>query len=424
MKIVIFGAGYIGLSTALYYAKHEIKSILVDIDQDKVNNINNGICPIKNLEEWLGIKLKPYQYTGYISATTDYNDININDIDIYFICINTEKNDEPYYDSLVSVLNNIKTLNENAIIIVESTLAPGITDNIIIPIIDKVCIAPRRDWFTLEYQKKLPDMPRVYGCTDDNITNLCEEVLSIVCRNLIKAPNHRYAEMTKSVENMLRHVHCVIAQQLSLAYPNININKVLELAGSKWNVEAMYASMRTGGYCIPLSSLYVVNGSNYPNMLTILNEVIKQDNTTTYYTICEFVNKLKAVNGNRVAILSLSYLGDVPVDILSPTNYIVPVLQSNNIKVGIHDPYFDDEYIKDKFNNVDTIHFPNDLLDYDGIIIVANNKCYDIPFDIIENYVKNCVLILDNHGVWDRHKENFNDMGMLYYRFGNGGFFK
>uniref|UniRef100_A0A6H1ZQ31 Putative UDP-glucose/GDP-mannose dehydrogenasese n=1 Tax=viral metagenome TaxID=1070528 RepID=A0A6H1ZQ31_9ZZZZ len=415
-KIAVWGCGYIGLSTMMYYAKKEVKSIGVDIDSRKVELINKGICPVERLEKWLGFELKPYIDAEYIKVTTDYREAL--DVDIHFIAVNTEKNEKPCYDAIEDVVSKIP---EDKLVIIESTLAPNIADEIILKKLKRVCIAPRRDWFTIEWEKKLPYMPRVYGATDNKTADEAEEILSIVCKNLIRAPNYRYAEMVKSVENMLRHIHIAVAKQLSIAYPNFDINKVLELASTKWNIERYYVAIRTGGYCISLATNCILEGTKYPESLSILKEAKEQESTTVIHTVTSLLNRIKKIEEKKVAVLSLCYLGDIAVDIGSPTVYLVPILQRNNVRVGVNDIYFSEEYIKCKFDNIDFIKFPDGLKDYNAIIVVANHKVYDIPFDTLIKYLNKCKVILDNHGIWEKYREKFKKHGIDYHRIGDAG---
>ena len=187
-------------------------------------------------------------------------------------------------------MNNIAKINNNAknppIIIVESTLAPKVSDKKIIPFLKRkklkvgknilLSIAPRRDWF-IEGGKNLENLDRVYGSTDKQSTKVTKDVLSIVCKKLHVASSYRVSEMVKSVENAYRHMDITLANQLSLAFPKDNIREVLKLVGTKWNVETFNPGIGAGGYCIPLSSRYILSQVKSLNQLSLLRETIKTD---------------------------------------------------------------------------------------------------------------------------------------------------
>ena len=249
-KIAVWGTGYIGLSTMVYFAKKKIKCVGYDINQDKIKKINAGILPLADLANWFGFNIKSLVKSNYLKATSNYKDLITEDFLVHFIAIPTEKDGKPFYKPLLSVLNNIVKLNRNAknppIIIVESTLSPKVSDKKIIPFLKKknfnvgknilLSIAPRRDWF-IEGAKNLETLDRVYGSTDEQSTKVTKDVLSIVCKKLHVASSYRVSEMVKSVENAYRHMDITLANQLSLAFPNDNIREVLKLVGTKWNIE-------------------------------------------------------------------------------------------------------------------------------------------------------------------------------------------
>ena len=416
-RIAVWGLGYIGLSTAAYFAKHGVSSIGIDINDKVVATINKGRSPVKGLERWLGFRIKPLIDQGLIKATTDYT--KAKDCLVHFIAVNTERFDAPWFEGLKDVVNKIAEINPDALVIVESTLAPGTTDKIILPKLKNVAIAPRRDWFTLEYSKNLENLPRIIGGNSKEVSRETRKILSIVCKKIYVASDHRHAEMVKSVENMLRHIHVVAVQQLAWAYPNLDINEILYLAGTKWNIPSLYVSLRSSGYCVPLSTRYVLNGAEFPDELKILKESVKQDETNIY----RFVDRLcdRFAWGTKVGILSLCYLGDIKVDILSPTIFLVPELRRRGFHVAVHDPYYDDEYIAERVG-CDALKFPDDLTKFDLIIVVASHRMYrDIEFAELSNYLRTGQVIIDNHGTWERYKTDFESHGITYRRVGSKG---
>ena len=271
-KIAVWGTGYIGLSTMVYFAKKKIKCVGFDINKKKIEKINSGSLPLEDLKKWFGFDIRGLVRQKYLKATSDYKTLITEDFLVHFIAIPTEKDGKPYYKPLMSVLENISKINRNVknppIIIVESTLAPKVSDKKIIPFLKKkklevgknilLSIAPRRDWF-IEGGKNLENLDRVYGSTDVRSTKVARDVLSIVCKKLHLASSYKVSEMVKSVENAYRHMDITLANQLSLAFPKDNIREVLKLVGTKWNLETFHPGIGAGGYCIPLSSRYILS---------------------------------------------------------------------------------------------------------------------------------------------------------------------
>ena len=103
-KIAIWGIGYIGLSTMIYFAKKKINCVGYDIDQKKVNQINNRKLPMSDLKNWYGFNLSEFVKKKFITATNDYKKLLSKDFLVHFIAIPTEKNGKPYFKILFEVL--------------------------------------------------------------------------------------------------------------------------------------------------------------------------------------------------------------------------------------------------------------------------------------------------------------------------------
>ena len=140
-KIAVWGTGYIGLSTMVYFSKKKIKCVGFDINNEKVRKINKGILPLADLKSWFGFEIKKLVKQNYLKATYNYKDLITNDFLVHFVAIPTEKDGKPYYKPLLSVLNNISKINRLSknppIIIIESTLAPKVSDKKIIPFLKR-----------------------------------------------------------------------------------------------------------------------------------------------------------------------------------------------------------------------------------------------------------------------------------------------
>ena len=412
-KIGVWGTGYIGLSTMVYFSKKNIKCVGYDINKEKVSKINSGIIPLKDLEKWFGFDIKKIVKKGYLKATTNSDDLISEKFIAHFIAVPTEKNGKPYYKPLMSVLNNIaKMRNLNSkilpLIIVESTLAPKVSDKKILPFLKRkkfqigknilFSVAPRRDWF-IEGVKNLENLDRVYGSTDNSSAKVTKDVLSIVCKKLHVATSYKVSEMVKSVENAYRHMDITLANQLSVAFPKDNIREVLKLVGTKWNIETFHPGIGTGGYCIPLSSRYVLSQIKEKKKLTLLRETIKTDDKMGL-TISNSIAKKRL---KKIGILGLSYKGDLKVSVLSKVIPLVKSLKKKKLNVKLFDPYFTPKEIMNAAG-VKTFKFPNQLTKFDCIIVTVNHRQFRISPVKLKKYLKNCKFIIDHEGAWQGYK--------------------
>jgi nucleotide sugar dehydrogenase len=389
IKIAVFGTGYIGFSTMAWLSKTNTMCYGIDIDQEKVDAINRGKIPVDGIAPLLpdgGFN------PNLVSATTHWKTIvERDDIDAFFIAVPTERDGNPWWDPLKDVISKLNTCKSEPLIIVESTLAVGTVDCLFPPELKRnVAVCPRRDWFT-EASKNLKSLPRIVGGVSEEVTRNAVKLLSRICNELIPCSYHE-AELVKAYENSFRHVTCVLAQEMALAYPHIDVRRVLELAGTKWNVEAMFPNpYGTGGYCVPLSSRYVFDGAQNPSELTLIQDTIQRDNS-----IVEIFGSLNRFN--RIACLGLSYIGNIKVHVLSPLIRLLKVLSRSSIKV--HDPLYTDEEIK-SITGCDAFMFPDNLGDFEVILLLADHDEYrDVDVSQLVQNTEHCKFIFDNTGLW------------------------
>lgn len=428
-RIAVWGTGFIGFSTMAHFANEGIESVGYDIDEDQVTTINRGEVPVETLKYWLGFDVEELVKEGLLYAETDYEKLISDDVYAHFIAIPTEKDGEPWEKPLEDVLEKIVqmktgTRDHPAIVVVESTLTPGMSEDVGLPILRNsplklgedvlFAVAPRRDWFTAT-DKKLPDVPRVVGGRSDKAEEHLLSILGLVCDNLTIASDHTHAEMVKSVENAYRHMGIGLANQLTRAYPDKNIREVLELAATKWNIPAYFPSVGVGGYCIPLASQYVRSGAENTTELDILEKVIETDREQPRIVADSLVDR----GMESVAILGLTYKGDVKVDVLSPTIPIAERLQEYGVRVSVHDPYYGDEYIEAR-TGATAISFPDELPDHEAVVVAAGHRQYNYTQnDIILRYMQDASLVIDNTTLWE--DVPFENHGIEYFYTGAEG---
>lgn len=266
-KIAVIGTGYIGISTVIYFTKHGFDVTGIDVDNKKISLLKEGNLPQKDLLEWLGFDPKPY-----LLDSKFYNNFEILDkeeFDAIFVAIPTEKDGEPYFKILDAVINNIKSSkNKDTLTVVESTLMPGVSDEHVAPYLKNFAVAPRRDWFT-DQEKTIETLPRIVGGNSDENTGKAYQVISHVCKK-IHLCNYKEAELVKAVENSIRHLGAVYAQELAWTYPNLDIRKILKLASSKWNVPEYYPNvLGTSGYCLRKDEIVIIQINKEIKMITI-----------------------------------------------------------------------------------------------------------------------------------------------------------
>lgn len=413
-RVGIWGCGYIGYSSMAYFAKNGVSCLGTDTIAERVDNINTtGKCVIPNMEYWLAFDVKPLIQSKLMKATLEWKELINEDIGVHLVAIPTESGGKPYDKILIDVMEKIANgykemkTREPPLIIVESTLSPNRVEKVIIPVFEKhglklgegkdilLGVAPRRDWF-VSPDKTLKTLPRVVGGTDEFTTKLMAEIMGIISDTVLQATDHNHACIVKSVENAFRQLEITFANQLSLAYPHLNMIEILKLAGTKWNVGTYHPSFGTGGYCIPLAPQYVIEGAMYPERLTLLKSSFESDFSHPNVV----VQRVKKSGFKNVGILGVAYTNDLKVHTLSPSLRIVEGLKKADINVKVNDPLYSAEELKE-LTSVDTFEFPEGLSEFEVILVTSPHMEYKFTNhnQIVDN-LKNCKLILDNMGAW------------------------
>ncbi len=404
--IGVWGLGYIGYSSMAHFAKEGVKCLGTDIIEERVEQVNRGEATTPNLDYWIGFDTVPLAESKVMQATTDWERLIKPDVMVHLITIPTELDGKPYHDILKNVVEKIckfkgvKTARP-PLVIIESTVTPTVVDSLVLPLLEKnglevgkdICIgvAPRRDWFTAA-DKGLNILPRVVGGSTPETTELMGEILGIICQNIIKAPDHKHAAIVKSIENAYRQLDIAFANQLTLAYPDMNMKAILEMVGTKWNVNTYRPSFGTGGYCIPLAPQYVLEGAKHPEELTLLQDSLKTD----FGQPERVVKSLIARGVKKVGILGIAYTQDLQVHVLSPALQIIKLLEEKGVTVKVNDPYYTQEELKD-ITGCEPFVFPDGMKEFDTILLGAGHMKYHfIDYTSIIDSLENCTLILDN----------------------------
>jgi len=194
----------------------------------------------------------------------------------------------------------------------------------------------------------------------------------------------------------------------------VDMTEVLKLVGTKWNIGTYHPSFGTGGYCIPLSSQYLLSGTGYPERLSILKAAVDTDSELPVMV----ADALASRGAKKVGILGLSYKGDLKVHILSPTLKIVSRLKEKGIEAKVHDPYYSENEIK-QIVRAESFSFPEGMKEFDAIVVVAGHREYKAALEsTILKCLVNCKLVLDNvEEAWKRI--DFPKSGIEYHAAGD-----
>lgn len=411
-SVGIWGTGYIGYTTMLHLAAKGVTCVGYDPDSRRVADINRGQHPVLGLNDWLDIDPQPLVSQRLIRATESVEEILNPNVVVHVVAVPTERDGCPWWEPLRDVTTRLATAisaraesaGPPSLVVIESTLAPGTIDSMILPILAThrltigrdllLGIAPRRDWF-ISPDKNLRTLDRVYFGVDEPSADSTQEFLSLVCENLHRASNYRTGELVKCVENAFRQVEIALANQLSLGYPNVDIGEVLALANTKWNMGYFQPSFGMGGYCIPLAGQYLLQGAIQPEALSLLSAALASDMEMRRRVADAILRRGR----RRVGILGLSYRRDLKVAAMSPAVLIAKHLRDAGASVKIHDPYYAQAEVVQEAG-VPSFDL-SDLEQFDTLLVHTDHQRYVEPDvrDAVLAWASH-LLIIDNHGAW------------------------
>lgn len=394
--IGVIGLGYVGLPLAVESAVNGYKVIGFDIQEKKVNMINQGINYISDVENSI---LKEMVNKEMLSATSDFQFIK--DIDIVIICVPTplDKYQQPDISYVKSSTEYVgKYLHEDTLVILESTTYPGTTEELIMPILEKksgmkcekdfyLAFSPERvDPGNLIYKTK--NTPKVVGGIGRKSTKAASIFYGNVLESTIyEVSSPKVAEAEKILENTYRNINIGLINEMAIICNKMNINiwEVIDAANTKpYGFQAFYPGPGLGGHCIPLDPYYLTWKAKEYNYHTRLIETSGEINNYMPQYIVErsakILNKFnKSLNGSKILVLGIAYKSDIDDYRESPALKIIENLKNEGTDVKFFDPYIQ-VY---RFENKDYygVKLSKEILnDSDLVVITTAHSKYDYNF--------------------------------------------
>lgn len=353
----VIGLGYVGLPLAVEKAKAGYKTIGFDIQEKKVQWVNEGHNYINDIED---SDLEEMVKEGKLKATSDYSFIN--DTDVVCICVPTplDIHQQPGLSYIKKSTENIaKFLHQGMLIILESTTYPGTTEEIVKPIFEKESglkcgqdfflafsperIDPGNPWY------KVRNTPKIVG----GITQDCTEVAVYLYEHILKSKiypvsSSKIAEMEKIYENTFRYINIALANEMAILCHKMGIDfwEVIEAAKTKpYGFMPFYPGPGVGGHCIPLDSFYLTWKAREYNHHTRLIELAGEINKSMPEYIVARVSQIlsrkfkKSLSGAKILFLGVAYKKDVADLRESPALEIIKKLEEEKAIISYHDPY-------------------------------------------------------------------------------------
>lgn len=389
-RVAVIGLGYVGLPLVLGYAKAS-RAIGLDISASKIEELRQGI-----------------DYTGEVHGdelkaadalfTTDPH--RLSDADVIIVCVPTPVNshNRPDYGPLLAASRSIgQNLKRGSVVVFESTVDPGTTEERCLPIIEQVSGLKEGVDFYLGYSperinpadptRKLADIKKIVAGSTPAVTEFLEALYSrVVNAGLFKAASIRVAEAAKILENTQRDVNIALMNQMMALFDKMGVRStdVIAAASSKWNFHH-YRPGLVGGHCIAVDPYFLVDAGRRHGLPMELVAAARAVNEQTPLFLVEKLEELFAarrhgLQGARILVLGRSFKEDCPDTRNSKTFPMMDALWNRGAEVFNFDPVaFDDHFEGGRGAKI--IDDPFAAAPYDAIIFTLTHSVFRQQFD-------------------------------------------
>lgn len=400
--IGVIGLGYVGLPLAVEFAAQGYRTIGIDLDSEKVNNVNKGSNYIDDISNE---RFEKCWGAGLLKATQHYN--TIADLDVIYICVPTPftDNKEPDISFIVNASEGIaRGLRKDQLIILKSTTFPETTEKIVQPILEKRGLKVGHDFYLAFSPERIDpgnkkfttaNTPVVVGGVTKKCTELACLINSQIIEKVVPVSNPRIAEMTKLLENIFRSVNIALVNELAQLCDRmggIDMWEVIQAASTKpFGYMPFYPGPGIGGHCILIDPYYLswkARGYDFhTNFIELAAEV---NENMPYYAYSMIVESLAgqgiAISKVKILVLGAAFKKDVNDIRHSPSLKVMEIMLHKGFQqVMYNDPHvpkvtllgreFHSQPVsKELLNAVDCVFIGTDHGVYDFNMIVENSK--------------------------------------------------
>lgn len=409
--ICVIGLGYVGLPLAVEFGKI-FDTIGLDIDQQRINELKNHFDRTLEVDNAGLLEASKLRYT----ASPD----EIHEAAIFIVTVPTpvDKFNNP---DLTPVRKATETVAHNLkhgdIVIYESTVYPGVTEDYCVPILEKISgLTFNKDFFCgysperINPGDKHHTLTKIRKVTSGSTPEIAEEVnalyASIITAGTFKASSIRVAESAKVIENAQRDINIAFVNELAKIFNLLNIDttEVLEAAGTKWNFLPFKPGL-VGGHCIGVDPFYLAQKAKevgyHPEIILAGRRL---NDSMGAYVATQFIKLLiqseRKIKGQDVLILGITFKENCPDIRNSRVIDIIRELQSYEVNIFVYDPWADKKEVYHEYG-LNLVEKIDDFSKYQGIIAaVGHQEFLDLDIPTGDNHP----IVYDVKGIFPKEK--------------------
>jgi UDP-N-acetyl-D-galactosamine dehydrogenase len=424
-KIGVIGLGYVGLPLAVEFGKYQ-PVVGFDINSQRVADLSDGLD--KTLEVTSSELLESKNLFFSFDPTS------LSECTTFIVTVPTpiDNANRPDLTPLIKASETVgRALKAGAVVIYESTVFPGCTEEICVPILEKFSGLKYNQDFYCGYSPerinpgdKINTLTKIKKITSGSTPEIADAVdelyQSIITAGTHKATSIKVAEAAKVIENTQRDLNIALINELSVLFDRLKIDtlEVLEAAGSKWNFLPFRPGM-VGGHCIGVDPYYLTHKAEevgyHPQIILAGRRM--NDNMARY--VARNTIKLMLRNGidvarSKVAVLGITFKENCPDIRNSKVVDLISELNSWGVEVLVSDPYADPEDVAHEYKL--TLTALEDLGSVDALVVaVGHNEYRSIELEKLKTFLKgDKPLLVDVKGLFDR--ELAKKMGLTIFR--------
>lgn len=354
LKIAVLGCGYVGLPLIIELSRH-FSVLGFDIDQSRIKELKsfidrNGDYSAKEVRE--------------AEVVFSFDKQKLKGFDVFIVAVPTPVlNDRPDLSCLIDAAQTVSSsLSSGNCVIFESTVSPGCTRNVCLPILEKGSGLKAGKDFLLAYSPErinpgdqshaLSKVAKVVSGLDDKSLKFVSRLYEKIVPSIHEAESLEVAEASKLLENIQRDVNIALLNELQVCFDEMGIpmDSVLKSASTKWNFNNYHPGL-VGGHCVPVDPYYLIDeAKKFSANLPLIAQARKTNEEAVANFYRKILNKLKRPYASSYVLINgLSFKPDVPDIRNTQVPSLKSMLEQNGVKVDIYDPNVKPEVAKNSF---------------------------------------------------------------------------